>query len=164
MICYAGLPDHAKVVIGLFMPGIIGIPTWQYGVSIAYGAVYAISGEQEPMPRKPLSHSQRQRQQRDRQAEDIYAAKRQDTPAQALADRVRGSARWQRLRRMILAKHPLCADPYGVHAHRGEAIAATQLDHIELLVLHPELAYTPSNLQGLCTRCHGRKSGEERRD
>ena len=37
-------------------------------------------------------------------------------------------ARWRRLARMQLARHPLCADPFGVHEGRG--VTGAHVDHI----------------------------------
>lgn len=69
-------------------------------------------------------------------------------------------ARWRKLRKMQLSRHPLCNDPYGVHG--GVRVVATDVDHI-----------TPKskggkdsleNLQSLCHSCHSlktaRKEGE----
>lgn len=70
-------------------------------------------------------------------------------------------ARWRRLRRMFLAQHPLCADPYGVHARQGELVPATEVDHIK-----PKRSGGTddwNNLQGLCKPCHSRKTAIEGR-
>jgi len=81
-------------------------------------------------------------------------------------DRERGSAarrgygaRWRRLRLMILARHPLCADPYGIHAERGEIVAATEIDHI--IPRSAGGTDDPANLQPLCRQCHSRKTARE---
>ncbi len=87
---------------------------------------------------------------------------RQSDAALARAKQIRSSKRWQRLRLVILRKQPLCADIYGEHVRTGQAILAEQVDHILGILGHPELAFTESNLQGLCTTCHARKSQEER--
>lgn len=105
------------------------------------------------MPWKPTSHAQR----KGRTASDrTYDAQRHDS----VAVQVRNSGRWQRLRTLVLAKHPLCADPFGVH---GSAIVpATQVDHLAPLEQRPDLAFTLENLQALCASCHARKSQGER--
>ena len=81
----------------------------------------------------------------------------------AAAQRIYNTKRWQRLRRLVLSKQPLCADIYGEHARTGQAVLATQVDHIARLVDRMDLAYAEHNLQGLCSTCHARKSQEERR-
>lgn len=81
-------------------------------------------------------------------------------------DQQRGSAasrgydaRWRKLRRLVLNRQPLCADPYGVHAKRGEVVAATDVDHI----VSKRTGGTDSldNLQALCHSCHSRKTVEQ---
>lgn len=83
---------------------------------------------------------------------------------QRLQDAQRGTsasrgygALWRRLRGMILAGHPLCADPYGVH---GDSPAlATDVDHI--VPLSRGGGNTMENLQALCHSCHSRKTAIE---
>jgi 5-methylcytosine-specific restriction enzyme A len=66
--------------------------------------------------------------------------------------------RWRRLRLMVLARQPLCADPFGFHAADEHIEVATEVDHIvpksrggrDVLV----------NLQGLCASCHSRKTAQ----
>lgn len=65
-------------------------------------------------------------------------------------------ARWRRLRRMVLARQPLCADPFGVHAERGELVPATEVDHIVAKSQGGDDSM--NNLQGLCKSCHSRKT------
>ena len=87
---------------------------------------------------------------------------------QAEYDRQRGTSaqrgygsRWRRLRQMVLAEHPLCADPYGIHAARGEVVAATDVDHIK-----PKRDGGTDdwdNLQALCSSCHSRKTIDDGR-
>lgn len=77
---------------------------------------------------------------------------------------IRNTKRWQRLRRLVLSRNPVCADPYGQHVGIGQVVLATQVDHILALQERPDLAFTERNLQGLCTRCHARKTQEERRE
>ena len=60
------------------------------------------------------------------------------------------TTRWQRLRRMMLAQSPLCA-------HCGTK-AANVLDHIVPVRFDPLGFWDTTNLQGLCTSCHNRKS------
>jgi 5-methylcytosine-specific restriction endonuclease McrA len=77
---------------------------------------------------------------------------------------IRSTRRWRKVRSMVLAAHPLCADPFGIHARHGQAVEAVEVDHIIPYMVAPELALDLANLQGLCTACHGRKSGQERRE
>ena len=68
-------------------------------------------------------------------------------------------ARWRRLRKMYLNAHPLCADPYGAHAARGELVAATEVDHI--VPKRQGGSDAEDNLQALCKPCHSRKTTQE---
>lgn len=70
-------------------------------------------------------------------------------------------ARWRRLRKMYLNAHPLCADPWGDHAERGELVAATEVDHI--VPRSRDGSDADENLQALCKSCHSRKTALERR-
>lgn len=75
----------------------------------------------------------------------------------------RGTQRWRRLRAMVLSHQPLCADPYFTHAKAGQIVPATEVDHRQGVWERPDLVWDESNLQGLCTACHARKSTAERR-
>ena len=66
---------------------------------------------------------------------------------------------WQRLRRMVLARQPLCQDPFGTHAHHHELVPATEVDHITPLAAGG--GNSLENLQGLCKSCHSRKTRQE---
>ena len=79
------------------------------------------------------------------------------------ADMQRGSAsargydaRWRQLRAMFLARHPLCADPFGVHQRDQVTVVATDVDHI--LPRRAGGADSYDNLQALCHVCHSRKT------
>lgn len=74
----------------------------------------------------------------------------------------RGTARWKRLRLMVLAATPLCGDPYQFHA--GQLVPATEVDHILGVWDHPELRWDLANLRGLCTPCHRYKTRREVRE
>jgi 5-methylcytosine-specific restriction enzyme A len=65
------------------------------------------------------------------------------------------SARWKKVRAMVLRAHPLCADC----TKAGRVVIATEVHHVKERRDHPELAYSPENLAGLCKRCHGRRRG-----
>jgi 5-methylcytosine-specific restriction protein A len=112
------------------------------------------------MPWKNLSHSQRLgRAQRDKQYDETQRA---TTPALALAKKIRSSARWRRVRLLVLKRDPLCVDPFGTHALDGIDVLTTEVDHIVQLTARPDLAFEMTNLQGLCSTCHNRKSAIER--
>ena len=64
--------------------------------------------------------------------------------------------RWERLARMFRRRHPLCADPFGIHAAEGRVVPGEQVDHIV-----PRSAGGTddwSDLQTLCASCHSRKT------
>lgn len=60
---------------------------------------------------------------------------------------------------MFLQAHPLCADPYGIHAEEGQAVAATVVDHIKPKRRGGRDAW--DNLQALCESCHNKKTALE---
>ena len=64
--------------------------------------------------------------------------------------------RWQKIRLNVLNKHPLCADPFGVHAEHNETVLATDVDHIQ--PYREVKTHDESNLQPLCASCHSRKT------
>lgn len=66
--------------------------------------------------------------------------------------------RWGKLRRMVLNRHPLCANPHGHHP-AGVAVVATQVDHITPLSRGGKNHL--SNLQPLCAHCHSVKTARE---
>lgn len=65
--------------------------------------------------------------------------------------------RWQRLRKMHLARYPLCVDC----AARGIVTAATDVDHI--IPLAADGTHADDNLQSLCHSCHSRKTAMAQR-
>ena len=69
-------------------------------------------------------------------------------------------ARWRRLRKMVLARQPLCADPFGVHREHGETVPATEVDHI--VAKDQGGDDSMDNLQGLCKSCHSEKTWREK--
>ena len=72
-------------------------------------------------------------------------------------DALRGSARWQRLREVVLRHHPLCV----VCQALGRNVPATEVHHI---VPAAQMVtrwgrdgfFREDNLVALCTRCHDR--------
>ena len=73
--------------------------------------------------------------------------------------RIHGSVRWQAVRARVLRDEPVCRSC----ARQGLTEPAKQVDHIVPLAVAPHLAYVRSNLQPVCTACHGRKSASDRR-
>ena len=69
------------------------------------------------------------------------------------------SARWQKVRRRLLRREPLCR----MCSAAGRVRAAAQVDHVEPRHLRPDLAWDSKNLQPLCVPCHTYKSAQESR-
>lgn len=118
------------------------------------------------MPKRPPTHEDRLRKQQPVYAQQAKRAesredytRRVNDPDQVEATRLRHSAAWERARAQVLSEEPLCRECMRL----GLTTVATQVDHIIGLIERPDLALTRSNLQSLCTRCHGDKSGRERR-
>lgn len=74
------------------------------------------------------------------------------TPRRMDAKRFYAGARWQRVRRMKLAAHPVCEEP-GCHE------AAVDVHHRRPWQDIPELAFDLNNLEALCKACHNRRRG-----
>ncbi len=79
-------------------------------------------------------------------------------------DRERGSAsargygrRWQKARRIWLARYPLCAE----HLRQGETAPAEVVDHIVPHKGNMKAFWDQSNWQSLCTTCHNAKTAKE---
>jgi 5-methylcytosine-specific restriction endonuclease McrA len=71
------------------------------------------------------------------------------------ARRIRSSARWQKVRKTILGRRPiceLCAKAISYEVHHKKAVATD-----------PDLAFVSSNLAALCRRCHEKIEAAERR-
>lgn len=71
------------------------------------------------------------------------------------------SARWLKLRKEVIAAQPFCADPFGEHREFGEVVASIEVDHIIPRRDDKSLELALWNLQGLCHRCHSRKTRKE---
>lgn len=65
-------------------------------------------------------------------------------------------ATWRLLRGMYLRRHPICADPYGIHASAREIVAATDVDHV--IAKRDGGRDIEENFQALCHSCHSRKT------
>ena len=66
--------------------------------------------------------------------------------------------RWKALRDLVLSERPLCACCF----YYGVTTPAAEVDHIFPVAASPELQYTKSNMQGLCSSCHSRKTNHEK--
>lgn len=66
--------------------------------------------------------------------------------------------RWQKLRRMFLAKHPLCE----VCLREGRIEPAKIVDHIKEIT-DGGARYDEDNLQALCLSCHNTKTAEQKK-
>lgn len=84
-------------------------------------------------------------------------------------DRGRGSAasrgygaRHRRWRELVLARDPVCVDPFGDHAAAGEVVASTDADH-KVRIIDGGKRFDLENGQGLCATCHGKKTAVETR-
>ena len=94
------------------------------------------------MPTKPKQH-------RPATASHAKPAQPRPTSTQRGYDR-----RWARLARWYRSRHPLCADPFGLH--EGGAVAGEHVDHV--VPQSQGGTNEVSNLQTLCRHCHARKS------
>ena len=68
-------------------------------------------------------------------------------------------ANWRKLRKMVLARNPICEDPFGLHKEYSELIKANEVDHIIPKKHGGESEM--SNLQSLCKSCHSKKTAVE---
>jgi len=66
---------------------------------------------------------------------------------------------WQKMSAARLIKHPLCVDPYGLHA--GVPEPATVTDHIVAHKGDRKLFWDSKNWQSLCRPCNSRKAALE---
>lgn len=65
--------------------------------------------------------------------------------------------RWQRIRNAFIRAHPVCADPYQLHAQWP--CVATDVDHI--IPRRRGGTDDEGNLQALCHACHSRKTATD---
>ena len=73
----------------------------------------------------------------------------------------RKTARWQKVRLIVLGLFPMCYDPFEIHEKYSEAEPSTDVHHIKLVRFFHHLAFSIPNLVGLCRRCHARVDAME---
>ena len=66
------------------------------------------------------------------------------------------SQQWRRVRRQYLEQHPLCVECQ----NEGRIVPARVVDHIKP-INEGGARFDFNNLQGLCDKCHNKKSGRE---
>ena len=103
------------------------------------------------MPQRPPSHRPYPR------AERRHRSARQQRKRRSSASARGYDRRWRKVRLMHLRENPLCV----LCGARGRTVAATEVDHI--IPLSEGGGEAGGNLQGLCKRCHGRKTAGARR-
>ena len=87
--------------------------------------------------------------------QSAYNSDRERQRRQSRGSRPYDRARWKRLRRMVLARDPLCVICLG----HGRTESSTHVDHI--VALKDGGTDSMENLQGLCASCHNRKTATE---
>lgn len=92
-----------------------------------------------------------------------YDRWRKRDPNQSAVDRFRSSAAWQKARRQKMAVNPLCEDPFGDHARRGDTVSVHGVHHIKGLATHPDLGLSWENLMSVCAKCHARLESEAKK-
>lgn len=102
------------------------------------------------MPWRPRTHAERLR------------ARTREAAPQKKGDPFYWSTRWRKLRAMVLADEPMCADPFGLHAKFGDVVPATEVHHLEPRSKRPDLELVRANLESLCKSCHSKISRKER--
>jgi 5-methylcytosine-specific restriction endonuclease McrA len=66
-------------------------------------------------------------------------------------DRLYNKSAWVKLRGMVIAKQPICPDPFGLHV--GVVVQAREVHHIEPIKLGGSM-WDEKNLIALCRLCH----------
>jgi hypothetical protein len=74
----------------------------------------------------------------------------------SIANKLRSSSQWQRVREHKRLLNPLCEDPFGEHAQAGISVPMQEVHHKVKINSAPELAFSVENLMSLCERCHER--------
>ena len=111
------------------------------------------------MPFKPRTHDQLMRAEHPERFPPRHIddnARRRADPTSADSKRFYASARWQRFRRLILSRHPLCVACLAA----GRTEPATDVDHIRTIRAGGALL-DEANVQTLCHSCHARKTASE---
>ena len=67
------------------------------------------------------------------------------------------SATWKKLRKLILARDPLCV----ICLAAGQVTEATQVDHIVPRRIAPDRSYDSTNLRSICASCHSRRTRQD---
>jgi 5-methylcytosine-specific restriction enzyme A len=98
-----------------------------------------------PVPR-PRSLEEMRSSQRDKVTRGVAGNARQA---------IYRTAQWQTLRKVVLSEQPVCAV---CHMRLSQ-----EVDHIVPLQQDATRAFDRTNLQGLCVKCHTRKTNQERR-
>ena len=70
--------------------------------------------------------------------------------------RIYKSARWRRVREIVLSENPYCKEC----KRNGKRTPATIVDHIKPIREGGEI-WDGDNLQGLCQSCHNKKTAKE---
>lgn len=83
------------------------------------------------------------------------------SPHKRVSDRFYSRTHWRKLRAAVLARRPLCEDPFGTHSAIGRPVPSTVVDHVIPRSTRPDLELSEQNLQALCARCHNRKTRGE---
>jgi len=66
---------------------------------------------------------------------------------------------WKTIRLIVLQRNPFCVEC----KKNGINILATEVDHIEDIKDAPERILETDNLQGLCKKCHAKKTFDKHR-
>jgi 5-methylcytosine-specific restriction protein A len=85
-----------------------------------------------------------------------YDRDRKDDPVQAIYN----MALWQRVRKYILGRDPLCMIADLCVERQGHAAPSTVVDHIKSVRSGGD-PFDSANLQGSCKPCHDRKTATE---
>lgn len=118
------------------------------------------------MPTKCKTHLQ---QLKERHAKfQQHKPKRLRTKYQIAAQKIRGTARYQRFVAWHKQRNPLCCDPLGLHAVQGVIVAAAHTHHIIPMAERLDLKFTDENCASLCHACHNQiekkvQAGEDTR-
>lgn len=87
------------------------------------------------------------------------AVRRADTRERRDELRFYGTARWKKLRALVLSREPLCR----TCSAEGRVTAATAVDHIERIKAGGN-PFDMKNLAPICNQCHACKRGREAHD